>query len=134
MRKTKIICTLGPATDDPAILRQLMLEGMNVARLNFSHGTHEEHLKRVNMVKSLREELGLPVALLLDTKGPELRLGLFEGGKTILSEGEDFILTPKPFQGTAHKSQVSSDILANCVKPDHYHVRRWAVKARSEQN
>lgn len=117
MRKTKIICTLGPATDDPAILRQLMLGGMNVARLNFSHGTHEEHAERVAQVKRIREELGLPVALLLDTKGPELRLGLFEDGHTTLKEGEDFILTPAPFLGTAHKSHVSSDILSSCVRP-----------------
>ena len=73
MRKTKIICTLGPATDDKNVLRGLMLAGMDVARVNFSHGSHEEHQVRIDTVKELREELGLPVALLLDTKGPEIR-------------------------------------------------------------
>ena len=72
MRKTKIVCTLGPATDDENVLRQLMLEGMSVARMNFSHGSHEEQKKRLDMVKKLRKELGLPVAALLDTKGPEI--------------------------------------------------------------
>ncbi|HCA72226.1 MAG TPA: pyruvate kinase, partial [Ruminococcaceae bacterium] len=73
MRKTKIICTLGPATDDKNVLRQLMISGMDVARINFSHGSHEEHKVRIDAVKELRKELGLPVALLLDTKGPEIR-------------------------------------------------------------
>lgn len=78
MRKTKIVCTLGPATDDEAILRKLMLGGMNVARLNMSHGDHEQHKRRADVVKRLREELDLPVAILLDTKGPEIRTGQFE--------------------------------------------------------
>ena len=69
MRKTKIICTLGPATDDPEIMKQLILSGMNVARFNFSHGTHEEQLARLEMLKALRKELGMPIAALMDTKG-----------------------------------------------------------------
>ena len=73
MRKTKIICTLGPSTDKDDVLRQLMLEGMNVARFNFSHGTHEEQGERLKKVQKLREELHLPIATLLDTKGPEIR-------------------------------------------------------------
>lgn len=73
MRKTKIICTLGPASESEEVIRELMLAGMNVARLNFSHGTHEEQRGKLERVKKVREELGLPVALLLDTKGPEIR-------------------------------------------------------------
>ena len=81
MRKTKIICTLGPATDDERVLRELMLSGMNVARVNFSHQTHEEQLKRISVVKRLRKELNLPIALLADTKGPEIRIGTFKTPK-----------------------------------------------------
>ena len=75
LRKTKIICTLGPASESEEVIRELMLAGMNVARLNFSHGTHEEQRGKLERVKKVREELGLPVALLLDTKGPEIRTG-----------------------------------------------------------
>ena len=75
MRKTKIICTLGPASESEEVIRELMLAGMNVARLNFSHGTHEEQRGKLERVKKVREELGLPVALLLDTKGPDIRTG-----------------------------------------------------------
>ncbi|MEA4888012.1 MAG: pyruvate kinase [Clostridiaceae bacterium] len=87
LRKTKIICTMGPAVDQDDVLRQLMIHGMNVARLNFSHGTHAEHLERVNRIKQLRSELNLPIALLLDTKGPEIRTGVFENGQIRLIEG-----------------------------------------------
>ena len=88
MRKTKIICTMGPAVDQDEILLQLMQRGMNVARLNFSHGSHEEHLVRINRIKRLREELNLPIALLLDTKGPEIRTGNFENNRILLEEGD----------------------------------------------
>ena len=81
MRKTKIICTLGPATSSDEVVRELMLSGMNVARFNFSHSTHEEHRKRFEQVDRLRRELSLPVGILLDTKGPEIRVGLFEYGR-----------------------------------------------------
>lgn len=81
MRRTKIVCTLGPSTDKEEVLRNLMKNGMNVARMNFSHGTHEEQKARLDMIKKLREELNLPVAALLDTKGPEIRIGDVEGGK-----------------------------------------------------
>ena len=94
MRKTKIICTMGPAVDDEAILRQLLLKGMNVARLNFSHGDHAEHLTRVNRIKALRQELGLPIALLLDTKGPEIRTGNFEKGRIDLHDNDEVTLVP----------------------------------------
>ena len=99
MRKTKIVCTLGPATDNEDVLRKLMLAGMNVARLNFSHGTHEEQKKRMDMVKKLRAELGLPIAILLDTKGPEIRTRDFEGGKAELKAGDFFTLTTRDLVG-----------------------------------
>lgn len=99
MRKTKIVCTLGPATDNEDVLRKLMLAGMNVARLNFSHGTHEEQKKRMDMVKKLRAELGLPIAILLDTKGPEIRTRDFEGGKVEVKAGDFFTLTTRDIVG-----------------------------------
>ncbi|NLY44194.1 MAG: pyruvate kinase [Clostridiaceae bacterium] len=107
MRKTKIVCTLGPATDDPDILRKLMQNGMNVARLNFSHGTHEEQQKRVDLFKQIRDELGLPIALLLDTKGPEIRLGNFETGSVDLKEGQLFTLTVRDVLGNDEMVSVS---------------------------
>ena len=100
MRKTKIVCTLGPATDDENILRQLMLNGMDVARLNFSHGTHEQHLERINSFKKIRDELGLPIALLLDTKGPEIRIKTFESGKIQLNSNDTFSLMTNDIVGS----------------------------------
>lgn len=93
IRKTKIICTLGPSTEDVDILRSLMLEGMNVARFNFSHGTHEEQKARLDKLVALREELNLPIAALLDTKGPEIRLKLLKDGKAFLKAGQMFTLS-----------------------------------------
>ena len=93
MRKTKIICTIGPASESEDKLRELMLAGMDVARFNFSHGSHEEHKKKFARVLKISGELKLPVATLLDTKGPEIRLRDFEGGKAELKEGQKFILT-----------------------------------------
>ena len=93
MRKTKIVCTLGPATDREGVLREMMLAGMNVARFNFSHGTHPEHKVRLDAVKALREELDLPVAAMLDTKGPEVRLRNFKNGSVELTAGQEFTLT-----------------------------------------
>ena len=81
MRKTKIICTIGPSSEDPAIFREMCLKGLNVARLNFSHGTHEEHQKKIDMIKAVREELNLPIAIMLDTKGPEYRIRTFKNEK-----------------------------------------------------
>ena len=100
MRKTKIICTLGPASDNEDVLRKLMLEGMDVARLNFSHGTYEEQLEKLNLVKRLREELNLPVAALLDTKGPEIRIKQFVNGKIELKANQKFTLTTREIPGT----------------------------------
>ena len=109
MRKTKIICTVGPSTDDEAVLRQLMLSGMDVARINMSHQNHEGHRARIAMVKKLREELGLPVAVLIDTKGPEIRLGAFKEPKVTLTAGETFVLTTRPVEGDDKTASISFD-------------------------
>ena len=93
MRKTKIVCTIGPACTDEKTLSELCLAGMNVARLNFSHGTHEEHLEKINLIKSVRKKLNLPIAILLDTKGPEYRIKTFENKKITLNDGDTFIFT-----------------------------------------
>ena len=95
MRKTKIICTVGPATDDVKVLKQLVKMGMNVARLNFSHGNHEEHQIRIDAIKKIREELAQPVAILLDTKGPEIRTREIPGGRKV-ELGEEIVLTTSP--------------------------------------
>ena len=98
MRRTKIICTLGPATDGEGILEQLVRDGMDVARFNFSHGTHEEQKARLDRLKEIRERLDRPIAALLDTKGPEIRLGTFQAQKVELKEGQDFFLTAEEME------------------------------------
>ncbi len=113
MRKTKIVCTIGPASESEEILRQLCLAGMNVARLNFSHGTHEEHLKRINLIKKVRRELDLPIAIMLDTKGPEYRIGTFENGKVTIREGDHFTFTTRKIIGNEREVSVSYANLAN---------------------
>ncbi|NLY36947.1 MAG: pyruvate kinase [Tissierellia bacterium] len=105
-RRTKIVCTLGPATDNPEILEAVMKAGMNVARFNFSHGSHEEHKKRMDMVKQLREKLNLPVAMLIDTKGPEIRLGKIKEGCS-LTNGDYFILTGEVILGDEKRASIS---------------------------
>ena len=100
MRKTKIVCTLGPTTDNPEVMRKMIEAGMDVARFNFSHGDHQEHLGRLNMLVPLREELNRPVAALLDTKGPEIRLRNFAAGKEMLEAGQTFTLTTRDVEGT----------------------------------
>ena len=100
MRKTKIVCTIGPASSGEKTLRELMLAGMDVARFNFSHGTHEDHLEKLNLVKKTREELGLYVATMLDTKGPEIRVKTFEKGKVELKANKIFTLTTNDVVGT----------------------------------
>jgi len=107
MRRTKIICTLGPSTKKGGVLRELMLNGMDTARVNFSHGTREAHLETINEVKSMREELGLPVAILLDTSGPEIRLGDFAGGRAELQSGSRFTLTAREVEGTADEASIT---------------------------
>ena len=94
MRRTKIVCTIGPAVDSEDKLEQLMLAGMDAARFNFSHGTHESHLAMLTKVRHVRDRLGLPVATMLDTKGPEIRIKSFKNGPVELKDGQQFILTP----------------------------------------
>ena len=117
MRKTKIVCTIGPASESEEVLRELCLNGMNVARLNFSHGTHEEHLERINRIKKVRKELGLPIAIMLDTKGPEFRIGTFKTGKIMLEEGKKFTLTTEEIEGDKNIVSVSYKNLANELEP-----------------
>ena len=107
MRRTKIVCTIGPASESEEVLRGLCKAGMNVARLNFSHGTHEEHLKRINLIKKVREELELPIAIMLDTKGPEYRIKTFENGKIYLNDGDKFTFTATEIVGNEKRVSVS---------------------------
>jgi len=107
MRNTKIVCTIGPATDRDDVLEKILLAGANVLRLNFSHGTHQEHGDRIAFIKELREKLNVPAPILLDTKGPEIRLGIFEKGTVQLVEGDEFILTIKDYLGDEKKASIS---------------------------
>ncbi len=108
MRKTKIICTIGPASEKPEVLEQLIMKGMNVARLNFSHGSHEEHGKRMKLIKELSAKHGKPIAILLDTKGPEIRLGTFRDGKAQLKAGDTFTLYHEECEGDEKGAYVTS--------------------------
>ena len=99
MRMTKIICTIGPASESPEVFREMCLAGMNVARLNFSHGTHEDHQKKIDMIRAVREELGLPFSIMLDTKGPEYRIKTFRSGKITLRDGDEFTFTTRDIPG-----------------------------------
>lgn len=116
MRKTKIICTLGPANDDEQVLKKLMLEGMDAARFNFSHADHASHKKKLDMVVRLREELKLPIATILDTKGPEIRIGTFKEGKIQLKKGDYFTLTTKAVEGTEKMVSISYKDLPKDIK------------------
>ena len=117
MRKTKIICTLGPSTDQEGVLHELVANGMNVARFNFSHGSHEEHLGRFEKLKAIREELGKPVAALLDTKGPEIRLKDFKNGTEMLEAGQTFTLTTRDVEGTKEICSITYKDLPQDVQP-----------------
>ena len=118
MRKTKIICTLGPSTDKGDVLRDLIANGMNVARFNFSHGSYEEHGGRLAKLKALREELGKPVAALLDTKGPEIRLKEFKNGVEMLEAGQTFTLTTREVEGTKEICSITYKDLPMDVEPN----------------
>lgn len=108
MRRTKIVCTMGPNTDIEANMRALVENGMNVARFNFSHGDHAEQRSRMNLLKKVREELDKPVAILLDTKGPEIRTGILENGKKVtLTEGSDFVLYTEETIGNAEGCSIT---------------------------
>lgn len=117
MRKTKIICTMGPATEDDNILRELMLAGMDVARINFSHGTHEAAKVTMDRIKRVREELDLPVAILLDTKGPEIRIKEFKEGSVILKEGSRFTLRTDDCEGDETQVSITYKELPHDIKP-----------------
>lgn len=116
MRKTKIICTLGPSTDQPGVLAALIDAGMNVARFNFSHGNHEEQKKRFIELKHARNKAKKPVAALLDTKGPEIRLKNFKDGKVMLEKGQDFILTTREIEGNEKEVSITYKQLVQDVK------------------
>lgn len=117
MRKTKIVCTMGPSTDKPGILRQLLENGMDVARFNFSHGDYEEHKGRLDALRALTNEMDLPVAAMLDTKGPEIRLGVFANGSETLSVGQKFTLTSRDVEGTNEICSVTYKELPHDVQP-----------------
>lgn len=117
MKKTKIICTVGPASEDRQILRSMMLNGMNGARLNFSHGTHEGQKRKIDLIKELREELNLPIPIILDTKGPEIRTGRFAEKEVKLTEGQKYILSTEDVLGTSEMCSVSYKGLIEDVKP-----------------
>jgi len=117
MRKTKIICTIGPASENEEVLTQMCLAGMNVARLNFSHGTYPEHEKKIELVKRVREKLGLPIAILLDTKGPEYRIKTFAQGKAEIREGAEFTFTTDEVEGDETRVSVNYKNLHNELKP-----------------
>ena len=113
MRKTKIICTVGPASRDEKVFAAMCRAGLNVARLNFSHGTHEQHKENIDMIKKVREELGLPIAIMLDTKGPEYRIKTFRDGKITLSEGDEFTFTVTEVEGDNTRVSVNYEGLVN---------------------
>lgn len=117
MRKTKIICTMGPSTDKEGILEQLAIEGMDVARFNFSHGDHEEQKGRLERLKAIRAKINRPIAALLDTKGPEIRIREFANGRVTLQEGQKFILTAEEIPGTEEKVSITYKELYKDVKP-----------------
>ncbi len=112
MRKTKIVCTIGPACSDEKTLTEMCKAGMNVARLNFSHGTHEQHQQKIDMIKNVRKELNLPIALLLDTKGPEYRIKTFQNDKIFLNDGDEFTFTTEEITGDQTKVSVTYKGLA----------------------
>ena len=117
MRKTKIICTIGPASENEETLTQMCLAGMNVARLNFSHGTHAEHERKIELVKRVRQKLGLPIAIMLDTKGPEYRIGTFASGKVEVKTGDSFTFTTQDVAGDETKVSVNYKNLHKDLKP-----------------
>ena len=117
MRKTKIICTIGPASESEATLTAMCQAGMNVARLNFSHGSHPEHKKKIDLIKQVREKLDLPIAIMLDTKGPEYRIGMFENGRVTLADGQDFTFTVDDVMGDETRVSVNYKGLNKDLKP-----------------
>ncbi len=117
MKRTKIVCTLGPSTDDESVLSEMIRRGMNVARLNLSHGTLDEHLDRIVTVRRLARDIGTHIAIMFDTRGPDLRVGNFESGSVKLAEGNTFILSAEPCEGTSEKVSVNWPGLIELLKP-----------------
>ena len=117
MRKTKIICTIGPASESEEVLTGMCHSGMNVARLNFSHGTHPEHKEKIDLIKRVREKLGLPIAIMLDTKGPEYRIGTFTDGRITLNDGDEFTFTTEDVEGDENRVSVSYKHLIEELNP-----------------
>ena len=117
MKKTKIICTMGPACSNEDTLARMIHAGMNVARFNFSHGTHEEHRARMDLVKKVRRTLNAPIAIMLDTKGPEYRIRTFANHKVFLNDGDTFTFTPDEIEGDETRVSVSYKDLAQDLHP-----------------
>ncbi len=134
MRKTKIICTIGPASENEEVLTQMCLAGMNVARLNFSHGSHEEHAKKIALIKKVREKLDLPIAILLDTKGPEYRIRTFKDGKVEIETGATFTFTIDEIEGDETRVAVNYKLLNKDLKPgDILTVNNGLVKFQVQE-
>ena len=128
MRKTKIICTIGPASENEEVLTAMCQAGMNVARLNFSHGSHAEHKKKIELIKAVREKLNLPIAIMLDTKGPEYRIGTFEHEKITLAAGDRFVFTTEDVQGDQNRVSVNyKDLVKNLSTGDRILVNNGLV-------
>ncbi len=128
MRKTKIICTIGPASENEETLTQMCLAGMNVARLNFSHGSHEEHKKKIDLIKAVREKLNLPIAIMLDTKGPEYRIRTFANGKVEVKDGDTFTFTTDEVEGDETRVSVNyKDLVKNLSVGDRILVNNGLV-------
>jgi pyruvate kinase len=128
MRKTKIICTIGPSSENEAVLTAMCQEGMNVARLNFSHGTHEEHKKKIDLIKHVREKLDMPIAIMLDTKGPEYRIGTFANDKITVQAGDTFTFTTEEIEGDETRVSVNyKDLVKNLSLGDRILVNNGLV-------
>lgn len=116
MAKTKIVCTIGPSSESPEVLKELILNGMNVARLNFSHGSHKEHLKKINTIRSVSEKLGAHVAILQDLCGPKIRIGKVKEPGVRLNPGQTYVLTSRHVEGDQERVSVSYENLPSDVK------------------
>ena len=134
MRKTKIICTIGPASDNEQTLTKMCRAGMNVARLNFSHGTHEEHKEKIDLIKRVREKLGMPIAIMLDTKGPEYRIKCFENKKVTVNDGDTFTFTTEDVIGNERIVSVTyENLIDELVIGDRILVNNGLVVFEVEQ-
>ncbi len=134
MRKTKIICTIGPASESEEILEKMVRAGMDVARLNFSHGTHEDMQNKIDRIKQVREKMNAPIPIMLDTKGPEYRVGTFQNEKIELKEGALFTLTAEQVEGDESRVSVSYANLPKELEPgDRILVNDGLIELRVEE-